>query len=88
MLDSDHACSKCGASFSTRKDLQQHNETVHEGKKPYKCTLCEERFYQEFTLRKHIKTIHKSNQQKIIKKAMSILMTERNLSVQFVVNLL
>ena len=67
LLESDHTCSKCGHSFTSRETLHKHMENVHEGKKPHKCNFCEARFYQSFSLKKHISSVHKGK--KMLKKS-------------------
>ena len=65
MLVSDHSCSKCGKSFGSREDLQGHQESVHEKKKPFKCHYCDLRFYKDLGLRKHVKSSHKGQKIKV-----------------------
>ena len=36
-----HKCSKCNFRSAYEKDLQRHIDAVHEGKRPYKCDICE-----------------------------------------------
>ena len=53
-------CRKCDKGFTTEKGLEKHIEAVHEGKKPYKCTICDH-FSSAFKadLKRHTDTIHK-----------------------------
>ena len=38
--------------------MQVHISTVHEGQKPFKCSICDDRFTQIASMRRHIATIH------------------------------
>ena len=38
--------------------LIQHFKSVHEGKKPFKCTICDTCFSLKTNLSKHIKSVH------------------------------
>ena len=38
--------------------LKMHIDTVHEGKKPYKCSLCDNSFSQKSNLKMHIDSVH------------------------------
>ena len=53
-------CSLCNVKIFTKKDLKAHIATVHEGTKPYLCTIrnCNSTFKEKKNLNKHIKTIH------------------------------
>ena len=46
------------ARFGTRGTLNKHVGTIHEGKKPFQCTICDARFGARGTLNKHVGTIH------------------------------
>ena len=39
-------CSTCGKKFAQPINLKVHIETVHEGKKPFQCVICRDRFTQ------------------------------------------
>ena len=51
----NHACDKCGKTFSRRWDLNRHR-VVHTGERPYQCKLCWKRFNQKSNLRCHMAT--------------------------------
>ena len=38
--------------------MRNHNETVHEGKKPFKCSLCSQCFTRKNGMEKHISAVH------------------------------
>jgi uncharacterized Zn-finger protein len=38
--------------------MNGHIESVHEGKKPFKCNICDVTFFQKGDLTKHGKTVH------------------------------
>ena len=40
------------------KFLNKHIEIVHEGIKPFKCSVCDVKFANKQHLKKHIETIH------------------------------
>ena len=50
-------CPKCDLSFF-REYLQRHIDTAHEGKKPYKCNICDSDFKTTDELEKHKKKVH------------------------------
>merc|ERR1712126_531087 len=50
-------CNECGKSFSDRRNLRDHVQGVHLGKK-YQCNFCENEFTQKSSRRKHIKAVH------------------------------
>ena len=39
--------------------FRRHIETVHEGKKPYNCSICDSNFSSKGDLRRHIEAVHK-----------------------------
>jgi uncharacterized Zn-finger protein len=41
--------------------LTKHVSTVHEGKKPFKCDICDYSFSEKGSLNKHIKSVHDGN---------------------------
>jgi uncharacterized Zn-finger protein len=43
--------------------MKKHVETVHEGKKPFKCTICNSCYTRKTTLNKHMKTVHENMNQ-------------------------
>ena len=44
--------------FTNKQDLKKHVEAVHEGIKPFKCSVCDVKFANKQHLKKHIETIH------------------------------
>ena len=47
-------CDACNSFFKTKTNLKIHIESVHEGKKPFKCNICEINFCTE----EHLKYTH------------------------------
>ena len=47
-----------GKEFRQAKNLKQHVEGVHDGRKDYKCKHCGKEFSQSSTLNTHIKCVH------------------------------
>ena len=50
-------CYLCKVRFS-HENLQSHFKTVHKGRKPFKCTICNKTFMMKRTLADHISTVH------------------------------
>lgn len=48
-------CQKCGHSFSTKQNLQNHDTTRHTGNYRYKCHLCPKGFQRENLMNAHMK---------------------------------
>ena len=57
-FDKNHKCESCDKSFKSRKNLNMHIHTVHEGQKDYKCESCSKSFTQGHNLKNHIQKIH------------------------------
>ena len=55
-------CSLCNVKIFTKKDLKTHIALVHEGTKPYSCSIrnCNSTFKEKKNLNKHLKTIHEA----------------------------
>ena len=51
-------CGICGKVFKVKQSLKRHIETFHEGKKPFKCNLCEFSSATNYGLDCHEKSIH------------------------------
>ena len=47
-----------GAAFSPRRNLNRHIESVHEGKKSFKCNVCDTAFSEKSNLNGHIESVH------------------------------
>ncbi|KAF8677527.1 Zinc finger, C2H2 type [Rhizoctonia solani] len=50
----------CGQRFWTAQHLRAHESAIHQGEKPYKCTLCTLAFGKHNALRRHIADSHSS----------------------------
>ncbi|CAE6463425.1 unnamed protein product [Rhizoctonia solani] len=48
----------CGQRFWTAQHLRAHESAIHQGEKPYKCTLCTLAFGKHNALRRHIADSH------------------------------
>lgn len=55
-----HKCPypKCEAAFKNLSGLKQHQKTVHEKARPFKCEKCESAFGQRNHLRQHVLVVH------------------------------
>ena len=53
-----HHCIACESTFTSEKKLDKHYHADHKGIKPYRCTMCDEKFAFSSNLRKHIKSVH------------------------------
>ena len=51
-------CETCGKEFKTHRNLRQHKENIHEGKKLFSCGLCDKSFSQNKNLTIHITKVH------------------------------
>ena len=51
-------CPICGKHFCNQRSKQRHIQTIHEGKKPYRCDPCRVNFSQKGHLNEHIYRIH------------------------------
>ena len=51
-------CDICKKELSSKRELQDHKETVHEGKTNNQCKVCGKRYGRERHLRRHILTMH------------------------------
>ena len=56
--ESSTNCSICAKSFSTKYNLKNHIEAIHEGKKPHKCPICDKSTAEKGSLKKHIELVH------------------------------
>ena len=51
----------CRLGFTTRQNLKKHFETVNEGIKPFKCSICDAEFANKQNLKKHRKILVKDS---------------------------
>lgn len=53
-------CDQCTSVFGLRHNLLRHKRTIHEGKRPFKCTAtgCKATFVQRFDLQTHAASVH------------------------------
>ena len=49
--------------FSQKANLTKHVESVHEGRKPFKCSNCDGSFTEKGSLNRHIKSIHEQKRE-------------------------
>ena len=43
-IEKPHECNNCSAAFPTKSCLNNHVTSVHEGKKPFQCSICDYSF--------------------------------------------
>ena len=55
-------CINCNFTCAKQETLLKHIATVHYGKKPFQCHICEDNFAQKMELKKHIKSNHEVKQ--------------------------
>jgi hypothetical protein len=55
-----HKCESCEAMFKRRDHLNRHISSVHDGKKPFECDKCDQKFSQLGDMKKHCRNV--SNQ--------------------------
>ena len=48
----------CDSPFSKKLDVNRHLDSVHEGKRPYKCSFCNISFGIKQNLTRHITSVH------------------------------
>ena len=46
-------CENCDSAFEFSKDLILHTESIHEGKNPFTCSICQKSFSQEIDSQMH-----------------------------------
>ena len=51
-----YVCDLCNRSFSTRRSLKRHRESVHRQSGGFSCRVCGRRFYRKDVLQRHAKT--------------------------------
>ena len=54
-------CPNCPTSFENRELLNQHIDSVHDGKKPFPCKICQATFFSESGLENHKERKHNPN---------------------------
>ena len=55
MAQDQYKCEECGAMFNSKKELEQHNRTVHSR---YTCEACGATFNSESELEAHNRQAH------------------------------
>ena len=64
----------CQMVFDNQNNLDRHISNVHEGNKPFKCSICNKKFGRKDVLKDHISAVHegiKRHQCTICEKAFS-----------------
>ena len=51
-------CKLCDKHFASKRNLKNHINMVHEGKKPFRCKMCGNNFATSLVLKRHINTVH------------------------------
>lgn len=59
MTQDPYTCKECGASFSSKSGLEEHNRTMHSR---YTCEACGETFNSESELETHNRKMHPDRQ--------------------------
>ncbi|XP_034413838.1 histone-lysine N-methyltransferase PRDM9-like isoform X2 [Cyclopterus lumpus] len=57
---SPFSCPDCDRSFANEAALRRHKATVHEGLRPYVCTVCQKCFGQYTDLTRHLRRHHQT----------------------------
>ena len=55
-----NSCNISQRTFTFKKSLTRHNQTVHEKVKPFLCNICQKTFPQKNSLIGHIQTVHEN----------------------------
>ena len=58
IIENAKTCSICNKKFATKWKKNQHFETVHERKKPFRCDICDGKYVSKISLENHIAAIH------------------------------
>ena len=53
-----HVCNICAKSFSAKKTLKRHQETIHRQSVGFSCQVCSQHFYRKDNLKKHCTRKH------------------------------
>ena len=51
-------CRMCSTSFVNKIALNQHIDSVHEGKKPFQCEICNAGFARKADCKRHVSKFH------------------------------
>ncbi len=54
-----YVCEKCARIYKLKKNLTEHNKSIHENLKLHKCKICKNSFNLQRNLIIHINTVHK-----------------------------
>ena len=81
---------KCEVYFGLKYDLNLHIASVHEGKKPFKCEICDDQFELKHELNEHIASVHEEENQsahndfeQFLKSCTARFMSQNHLSRKF-----
>ena len=55
-------CQDCGKSFKTPSKMMRHFTSVHQGLRPFTCTVCEKSYGQKEHLNLHVKNAHETTE--------------------------
>ena len=59
MQEKEFKCTLCdNAAFTQKHNFKKHIESFHEGKKAFRCNICDLRFTQNGGLKSHIQSVH------------------------------
>ena len=64
-IGKDKTCEKCDKTFSDRRNLKRHNDSVHLMIR-HKCDQCEKEFSEAYGLKRHIRNVHTQKDEVLI----------------------
>ena len=50
----------CSYSYAIKVNMNKHVASVHEGKKAFKCRICDKSFSEKGSVKRHVSRIHES----------------------------